>query len=408
MQAPAAKQFEVATALRPAIVPAILVAASASHLLNDLLQSLLTAIYPLIKTSFQLSFAEIGLISLVFQLTASILQPLVGLYTDRRPMPFSASTGMAASLAGLALLAVAPSYPLLLLAAAMVGVGSAIFHPEAARMARAASGGRYGLAQSLFQVGGNLGSAIGPLLAALIIVPRGQGSVMLFAVVPLAAMGVLYLVGRWYSGYLRREAARPAVAMSRVEPLPNATVLRAIAVLLALIFSKFFYMAAIGTFYTFYLIEKFHVPVQDAQVDLFVFLGAVALGTFIGGPAGDRYGRRLVIWISILGVLPLTLLLPYADLRWTQILSIGNGLILSSAFSAIVVYAQELMPGRVGMVSGLFFGFAFGMGGLGAALFGLLADATSVDFVFQVSAFLPAIGLLTYFLPRTGRDLARA
>ena len=408
MQAPAAKQFEVATALRPAIVPAILVAASASHLLNDLLQSLLTAIYPLIKTSFQLSFAEIGLISLVFQLTASILQPLVGLYTDRRPMPFSASTGMAASLAGLALLAVAPSYPLLLLAAAMVGVGSAIFHPEAARMARAASGGRYGLAQSLFQVGGNLGSAIGPLLAALIIVPRGQGSVMLFAVVPLAAMGVLYLVGRWYSGYLRREAARPAVAMSRVEPLPNATVLRAIAVLLALIFSKFFYMAAIGTFYTFYLIEKFHVPVQDAQVDLFVFLGAVALGTFIGGPAGDRYGRRLVIWISILGVLPLTLLLPYADLRWTQILSIGIGLILSSAFSAIVVYAQELMPGRVGMVSGLFFGFAFGMGGLGAALFGLLADATSVDFVFQVSAFLPAIGLLTYFLPRTGRDLARA
>ena len=404
MSAIANSQSPALTLARPALVPAILIAAGGSHFLNDLLQSLLTSIYPLLKVHFSLSFTEIGLISLVFQLTASILQPLVGAYTDKHPMPFSASIGMVSSLAGLVLLAFAPSYPLLLLAAAMVGVGSAIFHPEAARMARAASGGRFGLAQSLFQVGGNLGSAVGPLLAAIIIVPRGQGAVLDFIVVPMAAMAVLYFVGRWYSSHLVAQPKRQdAGGASLFEP----QILRALGILLALIFSKFFYMAAIGTFYTFYLINKFQVPVQEAQIYLFVFLGAVAFGTFIGGPAGDRYGRRKVIWASILGVLPLTLALPHANLPWTLALSVGIGLVLSSAFSAIVVYAQELVPGRVGTVSGLFFGFAFGMGGLGAALFGLLADATSVDFVFKVSAFLPAIGLLTYFLPRTGRDLVR-
>ena len=406
MNAPVTIAKSSARLARSGPVPLILAAVSVSHLLNDLLQSLLPSIYPILKGSFGLTFAEIGLIQLAFQLTASILQPLVGTFTDRHPRPFSASMGMIASMAGLVLLAYAGNLAMLLLAAAVVGIGSAIFHPEAARIARAASGGRYGMAQSLFQVGGNFGSAIGPLLAAAIILPFGQSSISWFVIVPLVAMAVLFQVGRWYRDHL--EVQKSILRMQDVAAqISRPEIIRAIVVLLALIFSKFFYMACMSTFFTFYLIDKFGVSVRDAQIDLFIFLGAVALGTFLGGPLGDAYGRRKVIWVSILGVLPMTLLLPHVSLAWSLVLSVGIGLVLSSAFSAIVVYAQELLPGRVGMISGLFFGFAFGMGGLGAALLGVLADHTSVDFVFQVCAFLPAIGLLTWFLPRTGKD-ARA
>ena len=386
----------------------VLAAVSVSHLLNDLLQSIFPAIYPILKTSFGLSFGEIGLIQLAFQLTASILQPLVGAWTDHRPSPYSAAFGMVSSIMGLILLAYAASFPALLAAAAIVGIGSAIFHPEASRMARAASGGRYGMAQSLFQVGGNFGSAIGPLTAAAIIVPFGQPSIAWFIVVPLLAMALLFNIGRWYSGHLELQRSRPAAAAGRGLRHSRGQISGAMAILVALMFSKFFYMACMGTFFTFFLIHKFGLSVQAAQIDLFVFLGAVALGTYLGGPIGDTYGRRKVIWGSILGVLPMTLLLPYASLYWTVALSVGIGLGLSSAFSAIVVYAQELVPGRVGLVSGLFFGLAFGMGGMGAASLGWLADAASVDFVFRICAFLPAIGLLTWFLPRTGADLAQA
>ena len=403
MNAPATLTPPATLLARSGPVPLILAAVSISHLLNDLLQSLLPSIYPILKGSFGLTFAEIGLIQLAFQLTSSILQPMVGIFTDRHPRPFSASLGMVASIIGLVLLAYAGNLAVLLLAASVVGIGSAIFHPESARIARAASGGRYGMAQSLFQVGGNFGSAIGPLLAAAIILPYGQNSIAWFVAVPLLAMAVLFYVGRWYRDHLDVLKAQPQGADLQAQ-ISRPEVIRAITVLLALIFSKFFYMACMSTFLTFYLIDKFGVSVRDAQIDLFVFLGAVAFGTFLGGPLGDAYGRRKVIWISILGVLPMTLLLPHANLAWTLVLSIGIGLVLSSAFSAIVVYAQELVPGRVGMISGLFFGFAFGMGGLGAALLGVLADHTSVDFVFQVCAFLPAIGLLTWFLPRTGKD----
>ena len=406
MNAPVTIAKSSARLARSGPVPLILAAVSVSHLLNDLLQSLLPSIYPILKGSFGLTFAEIGLIQLAFQLTASILQPLVGTFTDRHPRPFSASMGMIASMAGLVLLAYAGNLAMLLLAAAVVGIGSAIFHPEAARIARAASGGRYGMAQSLFQVGGNFGSAIGPLLAAAIILPFGQSSISWFVIVPLVAMAVLFQVGRWYRDHL--EVQKSILRMQDVAAqISRPEIIRAIVVLLALIFSKFFYMACMSTFFTFYLIDKFGVSVRDAQIDLFIFLGAVALGTFLGGPLGDAYGRRKGRWVSILGVLPMTLLLPHVSLAWSLVLSVGIGLVLSSAFSAIVVYAQELLPGRVGMISGLFFGFAFGMGGLGAALLGVLADHTSVDFVFQVCAFLPAIGLLTWFLPRTGKD-ARA
>lgn len=384
-------------------VPSMLLATSGSHLLNDLLQSLLPAIFPILKANLGLTFGEVGLIMLVFQLTASVLQPVVGLYTDKHPAPFSASIGMISSLLGLILLSFANSLPLILVSAALVGVGSAIFHPESSRMARAASGGRFGLAQSLFQVGGNSGSAIGPLLAALIIVPFGQRAVLGFIVVPLAAMTVLFFVGRWYQAHLHEISLRPKAKNAAISAFSRGTIIRAVLILLALIFSKFFYLAALNTFYTFYLIQKFQVSVADAQISLFIFLVAVAFGTFIGGPIGDRYGRRLVMWVSILGALPLTLALPHANLFWTQAISVGIGLILASAFSTIIVYAQELVPGRVGMISGLFFGFAFGMGGLGAGVLGVLADATSVDFVFRVCAFLPALGLLTYFLPRIDR-----
>lgn len=377
----------------------IMVATSIAHGLNDTVQSLLPALYPLLRTAFRLDYGQIGLITLAFQLTASLLQPFVGLSTDRRPMPYSLPIGMAVSLVGLVLLATASSYPMLLVAAASVGIGSSIFHPEASRVARMASGGRHGLAQSLFQVGGNVGTAIGPLLAAFIVVPRGQGSIGWFTLVAIAGIVLLSWVGRWYAAALRRTAKAPARGAG-ASSLSRGRVVGAVLILMGLIFSKHLYLAGISTFYTFYLIDRFGVSIQTAQVFLFVFLGAVAAGTIIGGPIGDKVGRRVVIWVSILGGLPFTLVLPYASLAWTAVLSVIIGLVIASAFSAIVVFAQELMPGRVGLVGGLFFGFAFGIGGLGAALLGEIADHTSIAFVFRVCAFLPILGVLTFLLPK--------
>jgi len=383
---------------------AVLTAVSASHFLNDMIQSLLPAVYPLLKSSYALDFGQIGLITLVFQVTASLLQPVVGTFTDRRPTWFSLPLGMGFTLCGLLLLSQA-TYPLLLLAAALIGTGSSVFHPESSRIARMASGGRHGFAQSFFQVGGNLGSASGPLLAAFIVLPRGQGSIAWFAIVALVAIVILLQVGRWYQRHvlIKPKAAVAAPASS----LPRRTIVVAIGVLLLLIFSKYFYLASLSTYYTFYLMERFALTAQNAQIHLFLFLGAVALGTLVGGPVGDRFGRKYVIWVSILGVLPFTLLLPHADLFWTSVLSVVIGLILSSAFSAILVYATELLPGNVGMIAGLFFGFAFGMGGLGAALLGELADARGIEYVYKVCAYLPAIGLLTVFLPNLRKAGAR-
>ena len=383
-------------------VLAILFALSFSHLVNDTIQSLVPSVYPILKASYHLDFGQIGLITLAFQLTASFLQPIVGLVTDRRPAPFSLAVGMAFSLCGLVLLSRAPSYHVILVAAALVGVGSSIFHPEASRIARAASGGRYGFAQSLFQVGGYGGAALGPLLAAFIVVPYGQHAINWFAGIALVGIVTLATIGQWYARHLvaRRGTARKAVAAAA---LPSRTVAFTIAILLVLIFSKFVYMASLSSYYTFYLIHKFGVGVQTAQLFLFAFLMATAVGTFFGGPIGDRYGRRLVIWGSILGVLPLTLAMPYLNLPLTGVCAVLIGLVLSSAFPAIVVFAQELMPGRIGTVTGLFFGFAFGMGGLGAAALGELADATSITTVYRLTAFLPAIGLLAWFLPRLER-----
>ena len=376
----------------------ILIAASVSHLLNDTIQSLLSAIYPVLKTSFALDFGQIGLITFVFQVTASLLQPLVGMTTDRRPMPYSLPIGMGASLLGVILLSVAPNYGVLLVAAALVGIGSSVFHPEAARVARLASGGRYGLAQSIFQVGGNFGTAIGPLLAAAIVVPNGQGSIAWFSIVALVGMVVLWNVGAWYKRNHLDVAPRPP-AVRAGPPLSRARLVGSLAVLVALVFSKFFYLASMSSYYTFYVIERFGVSVQSAQVLLFVFLASVAVGTVIGGPIGDRFGRKYVIWVSILGILPFTLALPHVGLAATVALTVVIGVGLASAFPAIIVFAQELLPGKVGLVSGIFFGLAFGMGGLGAAALGELADHTSIGFVYQVCAFLPAIGLLTIFLP---------
>ncbi len=381
---------------------AILIAISFSHFLNDMIQSLLPALYPMFKANYALSFAQIGLIALAFQCTASVLQPLVGLFTDRRPLPFSLPLGMGLTLTGLLLLAHAGSFPALVLAASMVGMGSSVFHPESSRVARLASGGRHSLAQSVFQVGGNLGTASGPLLAAYLVLPNGQGSVAWFSFAALLAILVLGGVGFWYRRH--RRAARAATAGPGRHPaLTAAQVRRSLAVLFALMFSKFFYLASIGSYFTFFLIERFHLPVATAQVHLFVFLAAVAAGTIVGGPLGDRIGRKYVIWVSILGVLPFTLLLPYADLGWTTALSVVIGLLLAAAFPSIVVYAQELMPGKVGMTAGLFFGLAFGMGGLGAAGLGWLADATSIATVYRLCAFLPAIGLLAALLPDLDR-----
>jgi FSR family fosmidomycin resistance protein-like MFS transporter len=386
-------------AVKQTTVFPILFAISFCHLLNDMNQSLLAAIYPILKTSFHLSFSQIGLITLTFQVTASLLQPVVGVYTDKRSTPYSLAAGMAFTLMGLLFLSVAPGYGALLMAAALVGMGSSIFHPESSRVARMASGGKHGLAQSLFQVGGNAGSALGPLLAAFIVVPRGQGSIAWFSLAALLAMGILFKVGNWYKAHQAERAKRKSGVAESGSGLPPRQVAFAISILIALIFSKYFYLASISSYYTFYLISKFHVPVRDAQLYLFLFLGAAAVGTFAGGPVGDRIGRKYVIWVSILGVLPFTLILPYASLFWTAVLTVIIGLTIASAFSAILVYAQELVPGRVGMISGLFFGFAFGMGGIGAAVLGKLADMTSIDFVYRVCAFLPAIGLLTAFLP---------
>jgi FSR family fosmidomycin resistance protein-like MFS transporter len=383
----------------------VLLGLSVSHMLNDTMQSLLPALYPMLKDRLALSYGQIGLITLAFQLTASLLQPLVGIVTDKKPMPYSLAVGMAFTLVGLLLLSQAGSFAAVLVAAATIGMGSSIFHPEASRMARYASGGRHGLAQSLFQVGGNAGSALGPLLAAFIVVPGGQGSVAYFTVIALAGMAILGSVGRWY---VQRQATRPK-SRRAAQPMHNLSqtrVIVSIGILIALMFSKFFYLASISSYFTFYLIHHFGVPVQSAQLDLFVFLAATAVGTFFGGPLGDKFGRKYIIWASILGVLPFTLVLPYAGLTWTVILAVPIGLILSSAFSIIVVYAQELVPGKVGTISGLFFGLAFGMGGLGAAVLGELADLPSIETVYRVCAFLPAIGLLTAFLPNIERPRA--
>ncbi len=384
--------------LRP--VMAVLGAAGLSHGMNDLLQSLIPAVYPVLKSEFALDFAQIGLITLTFQLTASLLQPFVGAYTDRNPKPYSLPLGMCVTLAGLVLLSVAPNFPLILLAAGMVGVGSSVFHPEASRVARLASGGRYGFAQSIFQVGGNGGTALGPLLAAFIVVPDGQRSIAWFALVALVAVVVLTGMSRWYAARLGDVRKKPA--RSSVEGLPRRQVIVAVFVLMLLVFSKYIYLSSLTSYYTFYLITKFGLSKQDALVHLFIFLGAVAVGTAVGGPIGDRIGRKPVIWVSILGVLPFTLLLPYADLTWTTVLSVVIGVILASAFSAILVFAQEMMPTKVGMISGLFFGFAFGMAGLGAAVLGIVADHTGIVFVYRLCSFLPVLGLLTWFLPNVG------
>ncbi|WP_233842175.1 MFS transporter [Dyella sp. 2HG41-7] len=375
----------------------ILGAISFSHLLNDMIQSLILAIYPILKSGFHLSFGQVGLITLTYQVTASLLQPLVGMVTDRKPMPYSLPVGMSFTLCGLLLLATAPTFSVLLIAAALVGTGSSVFHPESSRVARLASGGQHGLAQSLFQVGGNTGSSLGPLLAAWIIVPHGRGSVAWFSLAALLAIVVLLQVGRWYG--LHHVSRSAAVRHVAGESLSRSKVFMCLLILGLLIFSKYFYLASISSYFTFYLMHTFSVSVQAAQVYLFVFLFAVAAGSLIGGPVGDRIGRKWVIWVSILGVAPFTLALPHANLFWTGVLSVVIGLILSSAFSAILVYAQELIPGRVGMISGLFFGFAFGMGGIGAAVLGHVADVHGIDYVYSLCAYLPLIGVLAVFLP---------
>ncbi|RBL93838.1 MFS transporter [Chitinophaga flava] len=377
----------------------ILIALSFTHFLNDTLQSLIPAMYPLVRESLNLNFTQVGLITLTFQMSASILQPLVGMYTDKRPQPFSLAIGMAFTLIGLVSLSFAHSLPMVLVSVALIGIGSSVFHPEASRMARMASGGKHGMAQSLFQLGGNAGSSLGPLLAAMIIVPLGQFHIIWFSLVALLAIGVMIYLGKWYKVNTHRAKPKAMKLPGQQQQLPSTTVVISLSILLILIFSKYFYMASMTSYYTFYLMDRFGISVQSSQVYLFIFLFSVAAGTFIGGPVGDRIGRKYVIWISILGVAPFSLLLPHANLFWTAVLSVFIGVILSSAFSAILVYAQELLPGKEGMIAGLFFGLAFGMGGIGSALLGKLADATSIQYVYQICAYLPLIGLLTGFLP---------
>lgn len=386
-------------AAAPRTAYAVLGAVSVSHLLNDAIQSLLPAIYPVLKANFGLSFAQVGLMTLALMLTASLLQPVVGMLADRRPMPLALAIGMTFTLAGLLVLAAARSYPMLLFAAGLVGVGSSVFHPESSRVARLASGGRHGLAQSVFQVGGNVGSALGPLLAAFLVARYGQRSIAWAALAAVAGIALALRIGRWQRAHQRRTATQPAASSAPAPGLPARGIAAAVAILAALIFSKYFYLASLSSYLTFYLITKFHVSVASAQLHLFLFLAAVAAGTILGGPIGDRIGRKPVIWGSILGVLPFSLLLPHANLFWTGVLTMIVGLILSSAFSAIVVYAQDLVPGRVGLISGVFFGFAFGMGGIGAAALGSLADRIGIEGVYRLCAYLPAIGLLAGLLP---------
>jgi len=398
------------TLVAPVVVPTATEQASAgpaylvlggisfSHFLNDTMQSLIPSVYPILKENYALDFAQIGMITLAFQVTASLLQPVVGYVTDRKAQPFSLAIGMGSTFVGLLLLSVAHVYGMILISAGLIGLGSAVFHPESARIARMASGGRYGFAQSVFQVGGNFGAAMGPVLAALIIVPFGQPSIAWFSSIAFVAIVLLFQIGRWYKPRIApRRSAKPA----RSPEAPTATrTAVALAILIVLVFSKFIYMSSLTSYYTFYLIEKFHVSTQTSQLLLFVFLGAVAVGVYFGGPLGDRFGRRYVIWLSILGVLPFTLLLPFANLPGTVALSVIIGLIISSAMPAIIVFAQELMPHRFGMISGMFFGFAFGAAGIGAAILGEVADAKGIEFVYQICAFLPAIGLLAMFLPK--------
>lgn len=379
----------------------VILAISLCHMLNDVMQSLLAAIYPLLQQEFALSFGQIGLLTFAFQVTASLLQPVVGMYTDKRPLPYSLPVGMASTLIGLILLARAESYPALLIGAAMIGIGSAIFHPEASRVARMASGGKYGTAQSLFQVGGNFGTAIGPLMAAFVVVPMGRPSLAWFSLAALCGIVILSLVGRWYSQYQRANKGQPAV--STALHFSRRRVIFTIVVLALLVFSKSIYSASISSYYTFYTIERFGLTTQQSQLMLFLFLGAFAAGTIIGGPIGDRIGTLSVIWVSILGVLPFTLLLPFADLFWTGVLSVIIGVVMASAFPAIVVFAQELVPGRVGLIAGIFFGFTFGIGGISAAVLGVVADVRGLTFVYRLCAFLPLLGLLTIFLPRMSR-----
>lgn len=401
-----AQQSAAARSASLSTVMPVLVAISFSHLLNDTIQSLIPAIYPLLKESLLLNFTQIGLITFTFQLTASILQPFVGFYTDRRPLPYSLAAGMGLTLLGLVLLSRAGSYPLVICSAALVGMGSAIFHPEASRLAHLSSGGRYGFAQSLFQVGGNTGSSLGPLLAALIVVPRGQAHILWFSLAAFLGILILSRVGIWYQNNLHWLKTKRAVSRHGPRVIERKTVVMSLTILIALIFSKYFYLASLSSYYTFFLIGKFNLSIQAAQIYLFVFLFAVAAGTMIGGPIGDRFGRKNVIWVSILGVAPFSLLLPHVNLFWTAILSVIIGLVLASAFSAILVYAQELLPGNVGLIAGLFFGLAFGMAGIGSALLGTLADYTSIAYTYQVCSFLPLIGLLTAFLPALEKPLA--
>ena len=381
----------------------ILLSISFSHLLNDSIQSLIPSIYPLVKKSFSLSFTQVGLITLTFQLAASLLQPFVGFYTDKHPKPFSLAVGMGFTLIGLIFLSFSQSFSTTLISVGLIGIGSSIFHPEASKVAYMASGGKRGLAQSIFQVGGNAGSALGPLLAAIIIVPYGRTHIIYFGALALIAIMLLTAIGNWYKNNMHLIKPKNSGNLTENAPLlSKKKITLSVGILLLLIFSKYFYLASMTSYYTFYLINKFGVSVQNSQVHLFIFLGAVAAGTFIGGPLGDKFGRKYVIWFSILGVAPFTLLLPYASLFWTSILSVVIGFILASAFSAILVYAQELLPGKIGTVSGLFFGFAFGMGGIGSAVLGVLADHTSISYVYKVCAFLPLIGIITGFLPDIG------
>jgi MFS transporter, FSR family, fosmidomycin resistance protein len=387
-----------AAAVQATVFP-ILFIISFSHMLNDMMQSVISAVYPLIKDEFQLSFTEIGLITFTFQLTASLLQPFVGAYTDKKPLPMSLSIGMGFTFVGLILLSVAGSFAVVLVSVALVGVGSSVFHPESSRVAHMASGGKKGLAQSIFQVGGNAGSALGPLLAALIVMPFGMASVSWLSLAAVLGMVLLWRVGKWYQGHLYLKQTKAAVATEHRPAISKTRVVVAIGILLLLIFSKYFYMASMTSYFTFFLMDKFSITAQESQVYLFAFLAAVAAGTILGGPVGDRFGRKFVIWFSILGVAPFTLLLPYVSLFWTVVLAAIIGVIIASAFSAILVYATELVPGKVGTVAGLFFGLAFGMGGLGSAVLGNLADHTSINFVFKLCAFLPLIGIVTGLLP---------